>query len=260
MTSPRHAALLDLSGKTALVTGASQGIGASIARRFAEAGARLAVHYRSQPEMAANLAASIAGNGGEAVALRGELTEPASVDGLISQILESFGSVDVLINNAGSFPTQALLDMSLADWRAMYAANVETAFLCTQAAARCMKEGDGGAIVNVASIDALNPAMDHSHYGSAKAALLMFTRSAAQELAPFGIRVNAVSPGLVSRPGLEQQWPDGVRRWLDKALLKRLGQPSDVADACLFLACPASRWITGQNLVVDGGVTSSSIY
>jgi NAD(P)-dependent dehydrogenase (short-subunit alcohol dehydrogenase family) len=260
MTSPRHSELLDLSGKTAIVTGASQGIGASIARRFAEAGARLVVHYRSHPELALSLAASITDNGGEAVAAQAELTESSGVDGLIAQTLEALGSVDVLINNAGHFPTRPLLDMSLADWRAMYAANVETAFLCTQAAARWMKDRNGGAIVNIASIGALNPAMEHSHYGSAKAALLMFTRSAAQELAPYEIRVNAVSPGLVSRPGLEQQWPEGVRRWLDKALLKRLGQPSDVADACLFLACPASRWITGQNLIVDGGVTASSIY
>lgn len=260
MTSPRHSELLDLSGKTALVTGASQGIGASIARRFAEAGARLAVHYRSHAELATNLVASITNNGGEAAALQAELTDPSSVDDLIVQTVETFGSVDVLVNNAGAFPTQALLDISLDDWRAMYAANVESAFLCTQAAARRMKERDGGAIVNIASIDALNPAIDHSHYASAKAAVLMFTRSAAQELAPYAIRVNAVSPGLVSRPGLEQQWPEGVRRWVGKALLKRLGQPSDVADACLFLACPAARWITGQNLVVDGGVTSSNIY
>lgn len=260
MSSPRHSELLDLSGKTAIVTGASQGIGASIARRFAEAGARLVVHYRSHPELAASLATSIADNGGEAVALQAELTDESSVDRLMMQTLEAFGSIDVLINNAGCFPTQPLLEMRLADWRAMYAANMETAFLCTQAAARRMKESDGGAIVNIASIGGLSPATEHSHYGSAKAALLMFTRSAAQELAVHGIRVNAVSPGLVSRPGLEQQWPDGVRRWLGSALLKRLGQPSDVADACLFLACPASRWITGQNLVVDGGVTASSIY
>ena len=88
----------------------------------------------------------------------------------------------------------------------------------------------------------------------------MLTRSAAQELAPYGIRVNAVSPGLISRPGIEEQWPDGVARWQDKAPLGRMGEPEDVADACLFLASPAARWITAQNLVLDGGVLSSMIY
>jgi len=118
-----------------------------------------------------------------------------------------------------------------------------------------MKEqGDGGAVVNVASIEAERPAPQHSHYNAAKAGVLMHTRAAAFELAPLGIRVNAVSPGLIWRAGLEQQWPDGVARWKEAAPLRRLGRAEDVADACLFLASPAARWITGVNLPVDGGV------
>lgn len=260
MSSPSHRELLDLTGKIAIVTGASRGIGASIARRFAEAGARLVVHYRSQPELAAHLASSITENGGEAVLVQSELATQSGVDELFSQTLEAYGAPDILINNAGRFPTRPLLDMGVAEWQEMFAANVETAFLCTQTAGRYMKEHGGGAIVNLASISALSPAAEHSHYNSSKAAVLMLTRSAAQELGRYNVRVNAVSPGLIARPGIEQQWPDGVARWSGKAPLGRLGQPDDVADACLFLASPAARWITGHNLVVDGGVLSSTIY
>jgi NAD(P)-dependent dehydrogenase (short-subunit alcohol dehydrogenase family) len=142
----------------------------------------------------------------------------------------------------------------------MYSANVDTAFLCTQAAAAHMKSAGGGAIVNIASIAATSPGPDHSHYNSAKAAVVMLTRSAAQELGRFGIRVNAVSPGVIGREGIEEQWPEGVARWRARAPLKRRGRPDDVADACLFLASAASRWITGHDLIVDGGVMAASIY
>ncbi len=123
-----------------------------------------------------------------------------------------------------------------------------------------MKESGGGAIVNMGSTSALNPGTDHSHYNSAKAAVVMLTRSAAQELGQYNIRVNAVSPGLIARPGIEEQWPDGVARWQNQSPLGRMGEPEDVADACLFLASPAARWISGQNLVLDGGILSSMIY
>lgn len=252
--------MLDLTGKVALVTGARRGIGAGIAQRFAEAGAKVVVHYRSGADEANEVVNAITGNGGEAVAIHAELTERKSVDGLIGRTVDAFGALDISINNAGSFPNQSLLEMSETDWRAVYASNVETAFLCTQAAAQRMKYTGGGAIVNMGSIAALIPGSDHSHYNSAKAAVVMLTCSAAQELGTYNIRVNAVSPGLISRPDIEQQWPEGVARWLHQAPLQRLGQPEDVADACLFLASPAARWITGHNLVVDGGIMSSTIY
>jgi glucose 1-dehydrogenase/3-oxoacyl-[acyl-carrier protein] reductase len=123
-----------------------------------------------------------------------------------------------------------------------------------------MKENGGGAIVNIGSTSALNPGIDHSHYNSAKAAVLMLTRSAAQELGQFNIRVNTVSPGLIAREGIREAWSDGVNRWESTAPLGRMGEPEDVADACLFFASPAARWITGQNLVLDGGVLCSMIY
>ena len=117
-----------------------------------------------------------------------------------------------------------------------------------------------GAIVNIASIEAQNPAVAHSHYDAAKSGIVMYTRAAAQELGRQGIRVNAVSPGLIWRDGLDTDWPDGVARYLRAAPLSRLGRPDDVADACLFLASSGARWITGANLVVDGGVLTNTVY
>lgn len=260
MQVPEAAALLNLSGKVAIVTGASQGIGAATARRLAEAGAAVAVHYRSRSDEAARVVASIAERGGQAAGMRADLSDPAAVNDIVAQTVARFGKIDILINNAGMFPTRPLLEMTPGEWGDMYESVVSTTMLCTQAAAIEMKSAGNGAIVNIASIGAIHPAPDHSHYNSAKAAVVMFTRSAALELGSYGIRVNAVSPGLIARPGIEEQWPDGVARWNAKALLGRLGQPEDVADACLFLASPAARWITGQNLVVDGGVTASAIY
>ena len=256
---PRTSALFNLSGRVAMVTGASQGIGACIARRFAEAGASVVIHFRSKAKEAAAVAASIRDAGGDAFCIQADLADAAAARDIVQQTISHFGTLDILVNNAGMFPNQSLLDMAQDEWREMYASVVESTMLCTQAAALHMKSA-GGAIVNVASIGALHPAPDHSHYNSAKAAVVMLTSSAALELGGYGIRVNAVSPGLIARPGIETQWPDGVERWKAKALLGRLGQPEDVADACLFLASPAARWITGHNLVVDGGVTASAIY
>lgn len=260
MNIPRVDRLFDLTGKVSLVTGASQGIGASIARRLSESGAAVVVHYRGNAAAANALTGELRDGGGKAIAVQGDLANPESVDALVSKTLDAFGALNIAVNNAGSFPNRSLLDMTFEEWQALYADNVETAFLCTQAAARVMKKSGGGAIVNIGSIAATVPGPDHSHYNSAKAAVVMLTRSAAQELGPFGIRVNAVSPGLIARPGIEEAWPEGVSRWMAQAPLARLGQPEDVADACLFLASPAARWISGHNLLVDGGIMAAKIY
>lgn len=254
---PPVPALLDLSGRTAIVTGASGGIGAGIARRLGEAGANVVCHYHASREAADRLAAGIRGKGGRAIAARADITSAADIAGLIDTAAAEFGGVDILVNNAGIQPVKMLTDLTEADWNEMMTANVAGPFLLVRAFSDALrKAGKGGAVVNIASIEGHDPAPGHGHYATSKAALLMFTRAAAMELGQHGIRVNSISPGLIHRDGIEEGWPEGVARWKAAAALSRLGRPEDVADAALFLVSDAARWITGTDLVVDGGVSA----
>ncbi|MFE0172451.1 SDR family NAD(P)-dependent oxidoreductase [Streptomyces sp. NPDC059002] len=184
----------------------------------------------------------------------GDLVE-AECRRLVDAAFSWRGRLDALVNCAGIQPVRALPGMTAAEWRALSEANVTSAFCCTQAAARVMAGQDGGgSITHIASIEGSSPAPGHAHYSASKAALIMFARSAALEYGPLGIRVNSVSPGLVDRPGLAEDWPDGVARWGRAAPLGRLGRPEDIGNACVFLASDAASWISGVDLVVDGGV------
>lgn len=261
MNIPSPKTLLDFTGKVAIVTGSGSGLGSGIALRLAEAGAAVVVNYRSSAAGAQAVVAQIEAAGGQALAVQADVTQKASVESLIQQTVEAFGRLDVLVNNAGLYPLSTLVEMSEAEWDEVVNSNLRSTFLCTQAAAKQMiAQGQGGAIVNIASIEAENPAPMHSHYNAAKGGVVMHTAAAANELGLYGIRVNSVSPGLIWREGIEQGWPDGVERFLKAAPLGRLGRPDDIADACLFLASPAARWITGANLRVDGGVMTKQIF
>ena len=252
--------LLDLSGRVALVTGAGSGLGRAVARRFAEAGARVAVHYRGSRDGADAVVREIAATGGEARAFAADLVADGEAARLVDEVAGAFGPLGVLVNNAGSYPLAGVLDVTAAQWDAVLAANLRSALECLQAAGRRMAARGEGAIVNVTSIQAFRPAPALAHYSAAKAGLEMLTRTAALELGPSGVRVNAVAPGLIWREGIETAWPDGVARYVARAPLGRLGQPEDVADACLFLASPAARFITGTTLVVDGGVLAAPAF
>ncbi|HXT35282.1 MAG TPA: 3-oxoacyl-ACP reductase family protein [Chloroflexota bacterium] len=261
MDIPNVNSLLDFSGKVALVTGSGGGLGRTIATRFAEAGAKVVVHYHSSEAGAHEVMRRITADGGQASAYQADVTNAEEVAGLIRQAVETYGRLDALINNAAKQPLVSLLEMTPDQWDETITTNLRGVFLCTQAAAkRMIAQGDGGAIVNITSIEAENPAPSHSHYNASKGGVLMYTRAAAHELGPHGIRVNAVAPGLIWREGLERDWPEGVARWRQAAPLGRLGLPADVADACLFLASPAARWITGASLTVDGGVMTHQIF
>lgn len=256
-TIPAVSKLLDLSGRSAIITGASGGIGSGIARRFAEAGANVVVHFNGNRPGAETVAEAIRSAGGKAIVHQADISSTAGAAGLIGAALAEFGGADILINNAGQQPVQMLSDTSEADFNAMLAANVTGPFLLVRMFAEHLKKtGKPGSVVNIASIEGHNPAPGHGHYATSKAALLMFTKAAALEFGQYGIRVNSISPGLIHRDGIEEGWPEGVGRWKAAAALTRLGRPEDIADAALFLASDAARWISGADIVVDGGVSA----
>ena len=252
--------MFDLSSKAVVVTGGSGGIGRGIALRFAEAGAAIVVGYRTGRAAAGSLVAEIEGHGGRATAVAADVTESGEADRLIAACVESFGGIDVLVNNAGAYPMASLLEMTEEAWDEMIAVNLRSTFLCTQAAAKRMIDRGGGSVINIASIEAENAAPMHAHYCAAKAGVVMLTEASAGELGRHGIRVNTVSPGLIWREGIEEAWPDGVERWKAAAPLGRLGTPKDIANACLFLASDAAAWISGANLRVDGGVMTHQVF
>lgn len=260
--APELDSVLDFSGKVALISGGGRGIGAGISKRFAEAGASVVVSYVQAEEAAQEVAEQIQATGGQAQVIQADVSRADDVERLISQTVERCGRLDVLVNNAGVYPLSPLLEMVEDEWEQVLAANLTGTHYCTQRAARAMIElsarrndsESSGSIINISSIEAASTAFAHSHYTAAKAGVEQYTRNAALELGEKGIRVNAVAPGLIDRPGLAQAWPEGVKRWQSRVPLARLGTAEDVADACLFLASPLARWITGVTLAVDGGV------
>lgn len=221
--------MIDLSGKVVLVTGAGGTIGAGVAARFEAAGATV-VRHRGLVD--------------------GDLRTAAQR--VVDEAFNLHGRLDAVVNNAGVQPVEPLPDMTTEQWQSVVDTNLTGPFAVTQAAVRF----EVGSITHIASIEGSHPAPGHAHYAASKAALIMHARAAALEYGPRGIRVNTVSPGLVSRPGISEQWPEGVARWEAASPLGRLGAPEDIGNACVFLASDLAAWITGHDLVVDGGVTA----
>jgi NAD(P)-dependent dehydrogenase (short-subunit alcohol dehydrogenase family) len=253
MAAPPVNQLFDLAGRVALVTGASGNIGAGIARRLHEAGASVLLHCGARRAPAEALASEL---GSRAAVAQGDVEREA--DRLCVEAATVFGHLDVVVNNAGIQPVKPLLEITAEETAEMLRVNVGGVAAMTRAAAAHLPRG--GSIVNISSIEGLQPATFHSHYTASKAAVLMHTRAAALELGGAGIRVNAVAPGLIHAEGIEQGWPEGVARWQVACPLDRLGEPDDIGDAVLFLASPAARWITGAILVVDGGVLANNTW
>ncbi len=247
--------------KVVLVTGASDGIGAEIAFHFAGLGANVIVNFNSNVEGAAKVVERIKEIGGDAEAIQADVSDKEQVDLMISTVLENHGQIDILVNNAGIYPSKEFLEMSVEEWDRVIDVNLRSVFLCSQAVGKQMvKKEINGSMINISSIEARSPAPKHAHYSTAKAGVEMFTKTLALELGRYGIRVNAIAPGLIWKEGLEQAWPEGVARWKKSAPLNRLGKALDIAQTCTFLASEKAEWITGEVITVDGGILASQTY
>jgi len=244
-----------LKGKVAVVTGASKGIGAAIAQALGREGASVVVNYASDKAGAEKVAAKIVAAGSQALIVKGDVSKQAEIGKLFDEAVQRFGKVDILVNNAGVydfFPLEAITEEHI---RRLFDLNVFGLLLTTQQAAAHMN-GDGGSIINVSSVVSLTPVAASSVYSATKAAVDSITRTLAQELGPRKIRVNSLLPGVTTTEGLAAKGEN--KEFLDFALsrtpLGRLGTAEDIADAALFLASDDSRWITGESLVVAGGL------
>ncbi len=252
---------LSLEGQVALVTGASRGIGRAIALRFAQAGARVVVSSRKQEGVQA-VAAEIQATGGQSMAVQAHVGHAEQVAALVDRTLEAFGRLDIAVSNAGTNPHfGAVLTASEEQWDKILDTNAKGAFRLAKAVVPHMEAQGKGKIICMASTAGLRPSLGMGLYGISKAALIMLTQQLAMELGPVNIQVNAIAPGVIKTPFSKILWetPEISRAILTHTPLARFGEVDDVAGLALFLASPASDFITGSVFVVDGGLTVASV-
>jgi 3-oxoacyl-[acyl-carrier protein] reductase len=245
---------ISLKDKVALVTGASRGIGRSIATTLAGAGALVVINYKSNVVAADDVVNAITAAEGRAAAIQADVSDAAEVEQLFKQVLDRYGKIDILVNNAGITRDTLLLRMKEEDFDAVLQTNLRGVYLCTKAALRPMTKARGGRIINITSVVGLMGNAGQANYAAAKAGIIGFTKAAAREMASRNITVNAVAPGYIETE-LTGVLSETVRQAiLENIPLGRLGQPQDVADLVCFLASDAAGYITGQTLTVDGGM------
>lgn len=239
----------------ALVTGASRGIGAAVARQLAAAGMHVVVNFRSRAEQADAVVAAIEAANGTAETLGADISAESEVRAMVRAIKHRHGRIDVLVNNAGITADGYAAMMSLEKWSSVVETNLTGAFLCSREVMKMMLARDAGVIVNVASVAGLLGTVGQANYSAAKAGLIGLTKSLARELGPRGVRVNAVVPGFIDTDMLRTLPPGELDRQLGHVLLGRTGSAEEVAAAVGWLAGPEASYVTGVTLVVDGGLT-----
>lgn len=243
-----------LTGKSAIVTGASRGIGRAIAIALAKEGAKVAVNYAGSEDKAAETVRMIEQAGGEAIAIRASVSSAEDVKQLVDGTVERFGSVDILVNNAGITRDNLLMRMKEEEWDDVLSTNLKGVFLCTKAVARPMMKKRSGTIVNLASVVGVAGNAGQANYVAAKAGVIGLTKTAAKELSARGIRVNAVAPGFITTDMTDKLPAEVKEGMLGQIPLGKLGDPDHVARAVVFLASEDAAYITGQTLHVDGGM------
>lgn len=243
-----------LDGKTALVTGASRGIGRAIALCLAAEGARVAINYAGNVKAAEEVKAAIEAAGGTAILCQADIADSAAVEAMVANVVKEFGTIDILVNNAGITRDTLLMRMKDEDFTKVLDTNLKGVFYCTKAISKLMMKKRSGRIINMASVVGLVGNAGQTNYAAAKAGVIGFSKSAAKELASRGITVNVVAPGFIGTD-MTAGLPESVKeKMLTDIPLGRMGEPEDVASAVLFLASDQASYITGQVVNVDGGM------
>lgn len=243
-----------LDGQVALVTGSSRGIGAVIARRLAQAGAKVALNYNANLAAATEVLQSITGGGGEAMLIAGDVSDETGARGAVKAVIDHFGRIDILVNNAGIHRDRLLLRMTPADFDEVLQVNLRGAFLCTRYAMPYMIRQHQGRVINISSVVGLSGNPGQANYAAAKAGLIGFTKAVAREVASRNVTVNAVAPGYIATGMVEDLTEDQRRQILERIPMGRFGTSSDVAETVLFLSSPGAGYLTGQVLTIDGGL------
>ncbi len=264
MTHKTLTELINLTGKTAIVTGGAMGIGLGIARRLLEAGAAVVIADMNE-DAGTQAVTELRAQSDKVSFVKVNVADEADVARVVEHTVNIFGSLDILVNNAGIYPNVPALSMSTADFDRVTGVNLRGVFLMTKAAAAAMiTQGGGGKIINITSVDALHPSsVGLAAYDASKHGVWGFTKNIALEFAPYNIQVNAIAPGAIATPGvgaganITPQMQEIITRFIQKIPMKRMGDPDEIGTVAVFLASPLASYITGTQIVVDGGVLLS---